>query len=475
MLENLAPERVFHYFEKICSIPHGSGNTDKIRAFCVNFAAEHGLEHTFDAHNNVLIRKKASRGYENHPPVILQGHMDMVCEKTPDCPIDFTKDGLRLKIDGDNLSAEGTTLGADNGIAVAMILAVLEDDSLSHPPLEAVFTTDEETGMYGAHGFDTAKLSGHTFINLDSEEDNALTVGCAGGAKAHIDLPLAEEPNDAPCVKISLSGLLGGHSGNMIGEGRQNADKLLGALLARLSSFRLVSIDGGFKDNAIPNAAECVLATDVSITELTALAAKFVEENRVATDSGLTVTVSAAQAPVAALDKESTDKIVAFLTRVPFGVQAMSKQIPGLVQSSLNLGIMNITTEADGRVFHAVVSVRSSVAAEKQKMLDDLQALAASLGADFAVHGHYPAWEYKENSRLRDIMVAVYEKQYGKKPIIEVTHAGLECGLFAGKIKNFDAVSAGPNMWDVHTVNEHLSISSTERTYTYLCNVLKEL
>lgn len=475
MLESLAPERVFHYFEKICSIPHGSGNTDKIRAFCVNFAAEHGLEHTFDKHNNVLIRKKASQGYENHPPVILQGHMDMVCEKTPDCPIDFTKDGLRLKLDGDNLSADGTTLGADNGIAVAMILAVLEDNSLSHPPLEAVFTTDEETGMYGAHGFDTAKLSGHTFINLDSEEDTVLTVGCAGGAKAHIDLPLAIESNDAPCAKISLSGLLGGHSGIMIGEGRQNADKLLGSLLDRLSSFRLISISGGFKDNAIPNAAECVIATTVSLTELKALAAKFVEENRVSADSGLTVTVSAAEAHVAALDSNSTEKIVAFLTRIPFGVQSMSKQIPGLVQSSLNLGIMNISRENDKSVFHAVVSVRSSVSAEKQKMLDDLQSLAVSLGADFAAHGHYPAWEYKENSRLRDIMVAVYEKQYGKKPIIEVTHAGLECGLFAGKIKDFDAVSAGPNMWDVHTVNEHLSVSSTKRTYIYLCNVLKEL
>ena len=475
MLESLAPERVFHYFEKICSIPHGSGNTDKIRAFCVNFAAEHGLEHTFDKHNNVLIRKKASRGYENHPPVILQGHMDMVCEKTPDCPIDFSKDGLRLKLDGDNLSAEGTTLGADNGIAVAMILAVLEDDSLSHPPLEAVFTTDEETGMYGAHGFDTAKLSGHTFINLDSEEDTALTVGCAGGAKAHIDLPLATEANEAPCVKISLSGLLGGHSGILIGEGRQNADKLLGALLDRLSSFRLISISGGFKDNAIPNAAECVIATTVSLSELKALAAKFVEENRVSADSGLTVTVSAAEAHVAALDSNSTEKIVAFLTRIPFGVQSMSKQIPGLVQSSLNLGIMNISRENEKSVFQAVVSVRSSVSAEKQKMLDDLQSLAVSLGADFAAHGHYPAWEYKENSRLRDIMVAVYEKQYGKKPISEVTHAGLDCGLFAGKIKDFDAVSAGPNMWDVHTVNEHLSVSSTKRTYIYLCNVLKEL
>ena len=475
MLESLAPERVFHYFEKICSIPHGSGNTDKIRAFCVNFAAEHGLEHTFDKHNNVLIRKKASRGYENHPPVILQGHMDMVCEKTPDCPIDFTKDGLRLKLDGDNLSADGTTLGADNGIAVAMILAVLEDDSLSHPPLEAVFTTDEETGMYGAHGFDTAKLSGHTFINLDSEEDTVLTVGCAGGAKAHIDLPLAIESNDAPCAKISLSGLLGGHSGIMIGEGRQNADKLLGALLGRLSSFRLISISGGFKDNAIPNAAECVIATTVSLSELKALAARFVEENRVSADSGLTVTVSAAEAHVAALDSNSTKKIVAFLTRIPFGVQSMSKQIPGLVQSSLNLGIMNISRENDKSVFHAVVSVRSSVSAEKQKMLDDLQSLAVSLGADFDAHGHYPAWEYKENSRLRDIMVAVYEKQYGKKPIIEVTHAGLECGLFAGKIKDFDAVSDGPKMWDVHTVNEHLSVSSTKRTYIYLCNVLKEL
>ncbi len=475
MLEKLAPERVFHYFESICAIPHGSGNTDAIRAFCVDFAQKHGLEHSYDEHNNVLIRKNASKGYESHPAVVLQGHLDMVCEKTDASKIDFTKDGLQLVINGDNLSADGTTLGADDGIAVAMILAILEDSSLAHPPLEAVFTTDEETGMYGAWGFDTSKLSGHTFINLDSGEEGVLTVGCAGGAKADVVLPLVCEPCNNPCFRISITGLLGGHSGIMINEGRQNADKLLGELLVSLPSFKLVSISGGFKDNVIPNAAECVLSTDAVREEIETAAAKFAETHRIATDPGLSVSVCDAPKSELCLDRHSTDTITEFLTAVPFGVQAMSEHMKGLVQSSLNLGVIRIDDANGKKQFHAVLSVRSSVAAEKQDMLDRLQALAASLGASFSVHGHYPAWEYREHSRLRDVMIAVYEKQTGKKPVVETVHAGLECGLFGEKIKDFDAVSTGPDMWDIHTANEHLSISSTERTYQYICEVLKEL
>ena len=475
MLEKLAPERVFHYFESICAIPHGSGNTDKIRAFCTDFAENHGLVHSYDKHNNVLIRKNASKGYEHHPTVVLQGHLDMVCEKTAESSIDFNKDGLKLKIDGDNLSADGTTLGADDGIAVARILAILEDDSLAHPPLEAVFTTDEETGMYGAWGFDTSALSGHTFLNLDSGEEGVLTVGCAGGAKVDVILPLTFQKNEKPCVAIALTGLLGGHSGIMINQGRQNADKMLGAFLASLPSFELVSISGGFKDNVIPNAAECVIATSLSVDEISARAADFVRKNRLDTDSGLSFHVSAAPVSSTCFDRSSTDKAIEFLTTVPFGVQAMSKHMEGLVQSSLNLGVIRIDSDGDKKSFHAVLSVRSSVSAEKKQMLDRLEALAGSIGASFSVHGHYPAWEYRENSRLRDIMVAVYEKKYGKKPVVETVHAGLECGLFGEKINDFDAVSMGPDMWDIHTANEHLSISSTERTYHYICDVLKEL
>lgn len=469
MLETVAPQRVFHYFEDLCAIPHGSGNTAAISDYCARFAASHGLDCVQDSLHNIIIRKPASKGYETHPAVILQGHLDMVCEKVADSDFDFTKDGLRLSVDGDLLSADGTTLGADDGIAVAMILAVLEDDTLAHPPIEALFTVDEETGMDGAEGVDVTGLAGSTLINLDSGEEGVLTVGCAGGAKVDIRMPVQFTENTLPCQKIVLSGLCGGHSGIDINKGRLNACKLLGKFLSELpAAYRLVSIFGGFKDNVIPNACECVIACNEDVS---AFAAHFAEENRLPTDSGLTVTVSEAALSPCCLTETSGMHVVQFLMKTVFGVVAMSKEMEGLVESSQNLGIVRL----EDSQFHAVLSVRSSVAAEKQKMLDQLQALAETFDAQFSTHGHYPAWEYRPVSRLRDTMIAVYTELYRKPPVIETVHAGLECGLFSEKIANFDAVSMGPDMWDIHTVNERLSISSTARTYSYLCQVLKEL
>lgn len=468
MLENLEPERVFRIFEDICAIPHGSGNTDAISDYCVNFAKKKGLECEKDGWNNVLIRKPASVGYEDHPTVVLQGHLDMVCEKTDDCDIDFKKDGLKLVIDGDMLSADKTTLGADDGIAVAMILAVLEDDTLSHPGIEALFTTDEETGMYGAENFDVGKLKGSTFINLDSGEENVLTVGCAGGAKTDIEIPVTYETNDLPCKKITVSGLLGGHSGIDINKGRQNADMLIGKLLAGIPfDFRLVSISGGFKDNVIPNAAECVIACAGDIGKYIS---EFERENTVHTDPGLTVSADFAESGKR-FDRASTERVVRFLNSVKSGVFAMSRKIEGLVESSQNLGILAV----DGDHVKAVLSVRSSVAAEKEKLLENLTAAAKAVGAEISTRGHYPAWEYRENSVLREKMISVYKEMYGKSPSVEMVHAGLECGLFCGKIPQFDAVSTGPDMWDIHTVGERLSVSSVKRTYKYITNVLKKL
>lgn len=468
MLESLQPQRVFHFFEDLCAIPHGSGNTDAISDYCVNFAAAHGLSCEKDASNNVLIRKPASPGYESHPTVILQGHLDMVCEKAPDCPIDFTKDGLSLQVDGDLLSADGTTLGADDGIAVAMILAVLEDGSLPHPPLEALFTTDEETGMYGAESFDVSRLQGHTLINLDSGEEGVLTVGCAGGAKVDVTLPVAFTENALPCWRVAISGLLGGHSGIDINKGRINADALLGRFLGKLpGNWRLVSIEGGFKDNVIPNAAACVIATE---TDISAAAETFMAAQKTESDPGLTVCVTPFGSP-RAMDKASTARVVDFINAVPVGVAAMSEAIEGLVQSSQNLGVLKTDTNA----VVAVLSVRSSVAAEKAALLATLSATAEKAGATVSVHGHYPAWEYRRESRLRDAMTAVYRRLYDRDPAVEMVHAGLECGLFGSKIPQFDAVSMGPNMWDIHTVGERLSISSTARTYRYLLQVLENL
>lgn len=468
MLENLSPDSVFRYFEAICSIPHGSGNTAAISDFCVEFAEKHGLEYIKDALNNVIIKKPATVGFEGHPPIILQGHLDMVCEKKPDSDIDFFKDGLRLRINGDLLSAEGTTLGADDGIAVAMILAVLEDSGMAHPPIEAVFTVDEEIGMDGAEFLDTSLLSGRTLINIDSGEEGIITAGCAGGAKTEFLLPVKYESNKQPCFKIIISGLLGGHSGVDINKGRQNAVKLLAELLSSINcDFRLADINGGFKDNVIPNACECIIACEYDITEAVN---EFIKNKISLSEPGLAVTAEPADFPVC-FDYESHCRIIDFISAVPNGIIAMSRDIDGFVQSSANIGILKTESEK----IKAVVSVRSSIAAEKEEIINNLRGIASEYNAEFSVHGHYPAWEYRRSSRLRDTMTAVYRNLFGTLPKKEAVHAGLECGLFSKKIPDLDAVSIGPNMWDIHTVNERLSIMSVERTYKYLCAVLNEL
>ncbi len=469
MLNDLTKDRVFYYFAKIASIPHGSGNTGALADYCLQFAAVNNLDGKKDEFGNVIIKKPASSGYEKRPAVILQGHLDMVCEKTPDCNIDFKKDGLSLVLDGDLLSADGTTLGADDGIAVAMILAILENKELCHPNIEAVFTVDEETGMIGAENLNTAPLFGKTLINIDSGDEGVLTVGCAGGAKIDIKLPMNTEKNKYAAQKVTVSGLLGGHSGIDINKGRLNADMLLGKFLKELPfEYRLVSISGGFKDNVIPNLAECVIACDKNLTSYTA---EFTKNNQTESDPGMSIAVTSADSISVCYDKPSTERAVEFLNRIKFGITAMSPDIPNAVQSSQNLGIL--TSNADE--ICAVLSVRSSVATDKQDMLDELKAVSDDLGAEMSTHGHYPAWEYRKDSPLRKTMERVYLKLYGNSPTVETVHAGLECGLWGEKIKNLDAVSMGPDMWDIHTANERLSVSSTKRTYKYLCEVLKEL
>ncbi len=469
ILQGLAPKRVLHYFEEICTIPHGSGDTDKISAYCVKVAEGLGLDVSRDRLNNVIIKKPASAGYEDHPAVILQGHLDMVCEKDADCPIDFTTDGLDLFVDGDWIGAKGTTLGGDDGIAVAMALAVLEDDTLPHPPIEAVFTTDEETGMYGAEGIDVSGLAGKLLLNIDSECEGILTVSCAGGARAEITIPLTGEPNALPCKKILFKGLKGGHSGVEIDKGRINADVLMGHFLKRLpDGCRIVSVFGGTKDNAIPGRSECIVATNGDLTEI---AAAFEAKNRPATDPGLVVEITDVATAKICFDANSSHRIADFLTTVPNGIQAMSKNIEGLVQTSLNLGQLNCSE----RELTATFSVRSSVGAEKKELLKKLEETAITFGGTFDSCGDYPAWEYKEDSRLRDTMIRVYRERYGKEPVVEAIHAGLECGFFCDKIPGLDAVSFGPDMRDIHTPRERLSIPSVARTYDYLCKILKEL
>ena len=478
VLEHLEPKSVFHFFEDLTRIPHGSRNTKAISDYCAAFARERGLWVYQDELNNVIIKKPASAGYEAAPAVILQGHLDMVAEKTPDSPIDFTKDALDLQIEGDYVLAKGTTLGGDDGIAVAMALAVLDSREIAHPALEVVFTVDEEIGMEGAQGLDFSQLSARRMLNIDSEDEGIFTVSCAGGASANVSIGLTTAPCTLPCVRLSVSGLIGGHSGQEINKGRANANLLLGRVLdAMLQKLpvRLVSAAGGLKDNAIPNAAEALLAIDAAdLAAAEAVVSEFdaaFRKEYEAADPGVTVTLTPAEAAARALTGEATLRVVRFLLLVPNGIAAMSMDIPGLVQTSCNLGIFHVT---DG-VLTAVSSVRSSVATQKQMLLTRFDALAQLLGGSLQVTGAYPAWEYRRESALREKLVEVYRAQTGKEPKIEAIHAGLECGLFAGQLPGLDCVSFGPDLVDIHTTREKMSISSVQRTWQFLLGVLAAL
>ena len=469
ILENVNPKDAMMYFEDLCKIPHGSGNTDKISDYCVDFAKEKGLEYIKDDMNNVIIKKPASKGKDSKSPVILQAHLDMVCEKTPECNINFETDPLEITVDGDFIKANGTTLGGDDGIGVAMILAVLADDRLSHPPIEALFTTDEETGMFGAAALDGSLLQGRTMINIDSEVEGVLTVSCAGGARCQIRITAEKTNLKNPCYEIIIDGLKGGHSGVEIHKGRHNSNILMGRLLDEIKDdYNIIDITGGSKDNAIP--ARTVLKISTAC-DLEAAVKNFEDKNKTAEESGLKISLAKIENEAIGFTAEDSQKITGFLCTAPNGVQKMSSDIDGLVQTSLNLGVLK--TEENG--IYLTFSVRSSVNDEKIGLLNTLKALTEKFGGSFEDSGHYPAWEYKKDSRLREIMVEQFKALYGKNPIVEAIHAGLECGLLSEKLPGLDAVSFGPDMKEIHTPNERLSISSVERSYNYLCKIIEVL
>ncbi len=469
ILTDLQPKAVMHYFEELCSIPHGSLDTKRISDYCIRFARERSLRYIQDDSNNVVIFKDASAGYEDHPTVILQGHLDMVCEKDPDCDIDFSKDGLRLCHDGEFIFAKGTTLGGDDGIAVAYALALLDATDVKHPPLECVFTVDEEIGMLGADAMDMSVLKGRLLLNCDSEDEGVLTVSCAGGARSDFKIPVSRVPAGT-CYRVSVEDLLGGHSGVEIHKGRANANKVLGDILHKLP-VRLVSIDGGSKDNAIPRtcvAYVCCEAEDfpVRFTALCEEAKKTLPEGE--TEVHFTCETATC---TEMLTEESSKAVLDLLCELPNGVQAMSKDIEGLVQTSLNLGILETTDDFVRMAF----SDRSSVNEEKEALLEILRGLAKKYNAAYEESGHYPAWEYRKDSVLRDTMVSTFEALYGKTPIVEAIHAGLECGIFCDRLPGLDAVSFGPQMQDIHTSREKLNIASVRRTWEYLLAVLERL
>ena len=475
-LKGLQPESVMHYFEEICAVPHGSFDTKRISDYCVDFAKSHGLRYVQDKYNNVVIFKLATAGYENHPTVILQGHLDMVCEKDDDCDIDFSTDGLRLCHDGKFISAEGTTLGGDDGIAIAFALAILADTSIPHPPLEVVITVDEETGMYGAAGIDLSMLKGRTLINIDSEEEGVFTVSCAGGVKSTLSLPLPRHPVYGPCVKLTVENLQGGHSGVEIHKPRANACKIMGIFLDRVQKLFPIcisSLQGGAKDNAIPRSCTVTfVALGMYIERINEVAQQLEQEIRANFDEPYVIIqgddVDALGAN--ALSSEDSAKVIRLLNQVPNGIQAWSREIDGLVQTSLNLGVLELKEQLQ---LH--FALRSSVSCEKQALIAQLQAIAEEFGAHYSQMGDYPAWEYGQDSPLRDTMVSVYRRMFGKEPQVLAIHAGLECGLLGDKLPGLDCVSIGPDMQDIHTSRERLNIASTERTWRFLLEVLKAL
>lgn len=477
VLDNLQPKKVFHYFEEICSIPHGSRNTKQISDYCVKFAEEHGLEYYQDNDNNVIIIKEASKDCENIAPVIIQGHLDMVCEKVPTSDIDMENEGLKIGIDGDEIYADGTTLGGDDGIAVAMALAVLDDDTLTHPRIEAVFTVDEEIGMLGAVTIDVSPLKGKRLLNIDSEEEGIFTVSCAGGNVAKCTLPLKGNQYSGEAILITITGLKGGHSGVEINKGRANANVLMGRLLQEVKKtcgLRILSVAGGLKDNAIPRESKAVVAVDCSNT-LSEIIQKYktVFKNEYSTaDSDISVTYENINVTDKILqDDDTTNKVIYLLDCLPNGIQAMSMDIEGLVQTSLNMGIVNTLTDS----LEISFCVRSSVDTQKEMLNRRLDEMMTMIGGQTAICGDYPGWEYKKDSSLRELLIRIYEEQYGEKPRVEAIHAGVECGMFAGKIQDLDCVSFGPNLTQIHTVRERMSISSVERVYKFLLEILKRI
>lgn len=479
MLENLEPKKVFYYFEQISKIPRGSGNEKQVSDYLVNFAKEHNLEYVQDDTLNVVIKKNASKGYENAPSIIIQGHMDMVCEKNGDKIHDFEKDPITLLIDGDYIKADNTTLGADNGIAVAYNLALLDDDNIEHPSIEAVFTSDEEVGMNGAYALDTTKLNSKILINIDSEEEGKLLTSCAGGAKATMNIPIKFEaaPKAKVAYTIKIKDLKGGHSGSDIDKQRANAIKLIARVLNNLKGIdlNLVNISGGAKDNAIPREAEAtILINEQSKHSLEDILNKleqiFKNEFKVS-DPYISIILQKAQMPNTVFDLNSAKKVIDTLLLIPNGILAMSLDIKGLVESSNNIGVLKTL---DNKVSLSC-AIRSSVSTRKEEIKNQIQCLADLVEADLIVKGEYPTWEFDPNSKIRQIFLKVYKDMYNKEAQIEAIHAGLECGLFAKKMQGVDMISFGPDMENVHTPDEKLNISSVARTWDYLKAVLKEL
>ena len=477
ILSSLSPREVFGFFEEICAIPHGSGNTKQISRYLAEFAKKRSLKYRQDELGNVIIWKKASQGYEDREPIMLQGHMDMVAVKKPQSTINMEKEGLRLAVEGDTLFARETSLGGDDGIALAYELALLDTDTLPHPPLECVFTVDEEIGLLGAQAIDLSDCLSQRLINLDSEEEGIFLAGCAGGMRVDCHLPWQREEVQGICCTVRIGGLLGGHSGAEIHRGRANSNALAGRFLLYAKekvTLRLVDIEGGLADNAIPRetAMKLLVADPFGLVQAAEEFDRMLKLEYTAKDPGIFCCLEQHEpGSCFAVTREDTLKAATLIGCLPNGVQSYSGEIEGLVETSLNMGLLNSSKEGLSLGF----SLRSSFEGAKNGLKQQLFALTESLGGSSQATGDYPGWAYRKDSPLREKMAEVYEKMYGRQPEIQAIHAGLECGFFQEKIPQLDCVSIGPDIKDIHTTEETMSISSVCRTWEFLCQVLREV
>lgn len=478
VLSGLKPEPVFRYFEEICSIPHTSHHEKALSDHCVRFAKERGYECVQDEMGNVIIIAEATPGYEDVEPVIVQGHLDMVGDKVEGCDIDMEKEGPRIYIDGDYIRADGTTLGGDNGIAVAYALALLDakDGSIPHPRVEVVLTVCEEIGLLGASAMDFYPCRARRMLNIDSEVEGILTAGCAGGRRARCHIPVKRIPCAGLRCKLELVGLLGGHSGMEIDKGRANGATLLGRFLMLLKEnmpYDLVSFAAGAKENVIPKSGSAVILIPAeeegSLKKIIERFMGFMEAEYGTADPNIRLELTVGKTGAfPALDKASKSRVLTALNLMPNGVQAMSMDLPGLVETSVNMGVAELAE--DELIIRQ--SIRSSVASAKEMISRKVTLLAEQLGGRVDFQGDYPAWPYARDSRLRDLCVEIFKEQYGHEPKIEMMHAGLECGIILGKLEGLDCISFGPNQHDIHTPNEHLDIASAARVWEYLKAIL---
>ena len=477
ILSQYEPKRAMEIFEEISAIPHGSGNRQPICEYLNKFASDRGLEHYQDEGDNVVIIKEATPGYENADTIIIQGHSDMVCVKTDESDFDFMKDGLKLGVDGDWVFAHDTTLGGDDGVAVAIMLAILDSDDICHPRLEMVITSDEEIGLVGAGYLDFSRLKGRKLINIDSGNENAITVSCAGGTVTTSHAPVSREKTEGEEWEISVTGLIGGHSGAEIDKGRANANILMGRVLAEVSKkapFKIVSMKGGSGNNVIANSAFVkVIVSPENSAKLCAVVeetGKILKKEYLTPDPYLEVAaVKTGEGLVNALTDKDTEKVIQVLRLFPQGIQAMSMDIPGLVQTSINMGTFDV--KDDEMVI--VTAIRSSVATQKEELLDKMERILALAGGEVNIDSNFGAWEYKKDSKFRQDCVDIYKDIFGREPGITATHGGLECGIFCGNAPDLDCISIGVNLEHAHEVKERMSISSFQRIWKYVCEILK--